>query len=59
VPAGISTGCVGVRLSGVGPQAVMDWMTFYNHRMLHSTLSYLNPMQYEQRWYEAQRKKAA
>lgn len=37
-------------------QAVMDWMAFYNHRRLHSTLGYLSPMQYEQRWYEAQRK---
>jgi transposase InsO family protein len=26
---------------------------------LHSSLGYLSPMQYEQRWYEAQRKKAA
>ncbi|MEW9000825.1 IS3 family transposase [Cupriavidus nantongensis] len=40
-------------------QAVMDWMAFYNHRRLHSSLGYLSPMQYEQRWYEAQRKKAA
>jgi len=40
-------------------QAVMDWMAFYNHRRLHSTLGYLSPMQYEQRWHEAQRKKAA
>ena len=40
-------------------RAVMDWMAFYNHRRLHSTLDYLSPMQYEQRWYEAQRKKAA
>ena len=40
-------------------QAVMDWIAFYNHRRLHSTLDYLSPMQYEQRWYEAQRKKAA
>jgi transposase InsO family protein len=39
--------------------AVMDWMAFYNHRRLHSTLGYLSPMQYEQRWYAAQRKKAA
>ena len=37
----------------------MHWMAFYNHRRLHSTLGYLSPMQYEQRWYEAQRKKAA
>ena len=41
-------------------QAVMDWwMAFYNYRSLHSTLGYISPMQYEQRWYEAQRKKAA
>ena len=40
-------------------QAVMDWMAFCNHRRLHSSLGYLSPMQYEQRWYEAQRKKAA
>jgi len=26
---------------------------------LHSTLGYLSPMQFEQRWYAAQRKKAA
>ena len=39
--------------------AVMDWMAFYNHRRLHSTLGYLSPMQYEERWYAAQRKKAA
>jgi transposase InsO family protein len=39
--------------------AVLGWMAFYNHRRLHSTLGYLSPMQYEHRWYEAQRKKAA
>lgn len=37
--------------------AVLDWMAFYNHRRLHSTLGYLSPMQYEQRWYAAQQKK--
>jgi putative transposase len=40
-------------------QTVMDWMAFYNHRRLHSTLGYVSPMQYEKRWYEAQRKKSA
>ena len=39
--------------------AVLDWMAFYNHRRLYSTLGYLSPMQYEHRWYEAQREKAA
>lgn len=34
--------------------AVMDWIAFYNHRRLHSTLGYLSPMQYEQRWRAAQ-----
>ncbi len=40
-------------------QVIMNWMAFYNYRRLHSSLGYLSPMQYEQRWYEAQRKKAA
>ena len=40
-------------------QVIMNWMAFYNYRRLHSNLGYLSPMQYEQRWYEAQRKKAA
>lgn len=44
---------------GEAMDAVLDWMAFYNHRRLHSTLGYLSPMQYEQRWYEAQRKNAA
>jgi putative transposase len=39
--------------------AVLDWIAFYNHRRLHSTLGYVSPMQYEDRWHAAQRKKAA
>ena len=35
----------------------MNWMAFY--RGLHSSLGYLSRMQYEQRWYEVQRKKTA
>jgi transposase InsO family protein len=34
-------------------------MAFYNQRRLRSSLGYLSPMQFEQRWCEAQRKKAA
>ncbi|MBF6629561.1 MAG: IS3 family transposase [Comamonas sp.] len=40
-------------------QAIMNWRAFYNYRRLHSSLGYFSPVQYEQRWYEAQRKKAA
>lgn len=39
--------------------AVLDWMAFYNHGRLHSTLGYLSPMPYEQRWYTAKLKNAA
>ena len=28
---------------------VMDWITFYNHRRLHSTLGYTSPMAFEQK----------
>jgi putative transposase len=38
---------------------VIDWMTFYNHRRLHSTLGYISPMQFEKSWYAAQQKKVA
>ena len=29
---------------------VMDWIVFYNHRRLHSTLGYASPMAFEQKW---------
>ena len=29
---------------------VMDWITFYNHRRLHSMLDYISPMVFEQKW---------
>jgi transposase InsO family protein len=38
---------------GTRPQAkdeVVDWIAFYNHRRLHSTLSYASPMAFEQKW---------
>jgi len=38
---------------------VIDWMSFYNHRRLHSTLDYVSPMQFEQRWLIDQEKQAA
>ena len=33
---------------------VMDWLTFYNHRRLHSTSGHVSPMTFEQRWNAAQ-----
>ena len=38
---------------------VIDWMSFYNHRRLHSTLDYVSPMQFEQHWHATQKKRAA
>ena len=38
---------------------VIDWLTFYNHSRLHSTLGYISPMQFEQRWHAKQQLKAA
>jgi len=38
---------------------VIDWMTFYNHRRIHSTLGYVSPMQFERSWLAAQLRKVA
>ncbi len=38
---------------------VIDWLTFYSHRRLHSTLGYVSAMQFEERWHAAQQPKAA
>ena len=33
---------------------VIDWLTIYNHNRLHSTLGYVSPMEFKQRWIAAQ-----
>ena len=38
---------------------IIDWLTFYNHRRLHSTLGYVSPRQFEKTWRAAQQDKAA
>jgi len=38
---------------------VIDWMTFYNHRRIHSKLGYVSPVQFEKSWHTAQLMKAA
>jgi putative transposase len=38
---------------------VIDWMMFYNHSRLHSTLGYISPMQFEKNWLANQLKHAA
>lgn len=38
---------------------IMAWISFYNHRRLHSSLEYMSPMEYEQRWHNMQTRKSA
>jgi transposase InsO family protein len=38
---------------------IVDWMTFYNHQRLHSTLGYVSPMQFERSWLAGQQRQAA
>jgi putative transposase len=38
---------------------VTDWLVFYNHRRLHSTLGYVSPMQFEKTWLADQTRRAA
>ena len=38
---------------------VMDWLQFYNHRRLHSTLGYSSPMAFEQKCLAGQISSAA
>ena len=39
--------------------AVIDWLSFYNHSRLHSTLNYVSPMQFENDWYANQNQRVA
>ena len=34
---------------------IVDWLTFYNHRRLHSSLGYASPMQFERAWLAGRR----
>ena len=38
---------------------VIDWLTFYNRKRLHSTLGYKSPMTFEEIWRRQQQKMAA
>jgi len=38
---------------------VIDWLNFYNYNRLHSTLGYVSPVTFEQRWHAAQQQDKA
>ena len=38
---------------------VIDWVNFYNHRRMHSTLGYVSPMAFEKKWLANQQKQTA
>jgi len=38
---------------------LIDWLTFYNQRLLHATLGWISPMKFEEKWHAGQAKKAA
>lgn len=42
-----------------GIDEVMNWIHFYNAKRLHSTLNYVSPMQFEEKWHAARPQCAA
>ena len=38
---------------------VIDWITFYNRKRMHSTLGYMTPMEFEKMWRSQKAKRAA
>jgi transposase InsO family protein len=38
---------------------IIDWINFYNHRRIHSTLGYLSRLAFEKNWLAGQQRLAA